>query len=697
MEEKMKGKTKQVVVFLMMTLLLLCITGCGGKPVLDEENSPQVTTAEIYSHNSGKEDSQQVRVLLYFDKEVKMNEKKQDTMKITIAGKRYDKDKYQMELADDKKKLIITIPTTAVTNGKLVIGRADEADQMEVFVDESGKYMAKEFDVEAIIPSGVMLQKVKDEEGRIIKGKTQVASQFSIRSIGWLQLIDNGEIVGTTEAPESECMDQAVAVHGHEFLRDGCVQVAENITGVVNRYFGDRYLAESQDDIITVTRLEDPENADIELKFYTYMKLNGKELKSNADVKESSKIEVNREMTEEEKADVEKLHLSFKEDKASPYGTGAILYQTFRLTGDAIEEEQNYSLLSLETIFRESFRNQTFYDQGLAAKVKDVRDENGEKHDWLGLDFGKFLELSSEQKLTDDLYVKYTCDDDEQIVRLGELISKDGTTVLAFVKDDGPLMYGDGETVLTLVCPNGKMIKGLSQMIISKDADPKDPHYTYHYLREGYDKSNDISFEINVIKGDETVQSAVITTKEMEELAEKNPDAVRRGYYGVSGDRSCFATMGAGGWLDYFEGLDLYRLIKDQVGECEDGARVEFYDREQKLYTQVDDIRYLKEVSPDQYYVLDRDGTEVYGAVPMIAYGKNGYPMLAVHDHESKEYVAFNHLNRKLAEQGVVMEEGVVKNHNGPFVAGLGNREGMYGGYQKETGGDCVRMDIIYQ
>ena len=691
----MKGKVKQLTV-LLVVLAVLGITGCGNKAVLDEENSPQVTTAEIYSQNSGKEDSQQVKVLLYFDKDIKINEKKQDTMKITIAGQRYDKDKYQMELAEDKKKLIITIPTTAVTNGKLVIGRADEADQMEVFIDESGKYMAKEFEVEAIIPSGVILQKVKDEEGRVIKGKTQVASQFSIRSIGWLQLLDNGQIVETAVAPPSECMDQAVAVHGHEFLRDGCTEVAENIKGVINRYFGDRYLAESQEDIITVERLDDPENAEIELKFYTYLKLNGNEVKSNAEVKESSKMEVNREMTEEEKADIEKLHLNFKEDKASLYGSGNLLYQTFRLTGDAIKEEQNYSLLSLETIFRESFKNETFYDQKLTVKQQGVEDENGETHDWMGIDFGRFLELCSEEPLSDDMYVKYLCDSGEEIVPLGELIQKDSPSILAFVRDDEPLIYEEDQTILTLVCPDGKILKGLKQMIISKDENPEDPHYTYHYLREGYNKSNDISFEINVIKGDEKVKSAVITTKELEELSKENPDAVRRGYYGVSGDRTCFATMGAGGWLDYFEGLDLYWLIKNQVGEGEDGARVEFYDREQKLYTQVDDIGYLKDVSPEQYYVLDRDGTEVFGSVPMIAYGKNGYPMLAVHDHESKEYVAFNHMNRKLAEEGIVMEEGVVKNHNGPFVAGLGNREGMYGGYQKETGGDCVRMDIIY-
>ena len=43
------------------------------------------------------------------------------------------------------------------------------------------------------------------------------------------------------------------------------------------------------------------------------------------------------------------------------------------------------------------------------------------------------------------------------------------------------------------------------------------------------------------------------------------------------------------------------------------------------------------------------------------------------------------------------MEEidlGVVKNHSGPFVAALGDCDGYYGGYQMETSGDCIQMDI---
>ena len=78
----------------------------------------------------------------------------------------------------------------------------------------------------------------------------------------------------------------------------------------------------------------------------------------------------------------------------------------------------------------------------------------------------------------------------------------------------------------------------------------------------------------------------------------------------------------------------------------------------------------------------------------MIACTKNGYPILPEHDHESAAYVAYNHFNQQLYQRGINTEIGVVKNHNGPFVACLGNLKGYYGGAEIETGGDCVLMKV---
>ena len=40
---------------------------------------------------------------------------------------------------------------------------------------------------------------------------------------------------------------------------------------------------------------------------------------------------------------------------------------------------------------------------------------------------------------------------------------------------------------------------------------------------------------------------------------------------------------------------------------------------------------------------------------------------------------------------------GLVKNVSGPFIAGLANLDGYYGGYHCETSGDCIRIDFYVE
>ena len=63
-------------------------------------------------------------------------------------------------------------------------------------------------------------------------------------------------------------------------------------------------------------------------------------------------------------------------------------------------------------------------------------------------------------------------------------------------------------------------------------------------------------------------------------------------------------------------------------------------------------------------------------------------------DADGRLIMEYNQLNVKLEELGISTSVGEVKNDKGPFVACLGNLSGVFGGYQQETGGDCVRLDI---
>jgi len=81
--------------------------------------------------------------------------------------------------------------------------------------------------------------------------------------------------------------------------------------------------------------------------------------------------------------------------------------------------------------------------------------------------------------------------------------------------------------------------------------------------------------------------------------------------------------------------------------------------------------------------------------VPMIGLIKNGAPILADHTHEGLGYIAYNTFNQYLESNGIGTEIGVIKNHNGPFIACLGNRTGFYGGNQVETGNNCVLIKLF--
>ena len=155
--------------------------------------------------------------------------------------------------------------------------------------------------------------------------------------------------------------------------------------------------------------------------------------------------------------------------------------------------------------------------------------------------------------------------------------------------------------------------------------------------------------------------------------------------------------MGVGGWLDYFEGLDLKWLLQEAAGTDSLKGSAKLVGRDGQVYGTIEDLSYFENTDPKDYYILTSEGEKIPGAVPMIACVKNGYPMLPEHDHESVGYVAYNHMNQQLEKLGIETEVGVVKNHNGPFTACLGNYSGLYGSEKTETGGDCIQINLYLE
>lgn len=428
------------------------------------------------------------------------------------------------------------------------------------------------------------------------------------------------------------------------------------------------------------------------------------------------------------------MHISYIGLEESPYADGAYLYHTLRVTGDAIGEEQIYSLRELEELASLGLKNQAAHALGLNVRVEypleqiafEDTGEDVKRKSFVGLDLLRFLELCglSKQDPTRTQLQFYTLGEAEpsHTVLLADFLAASEAApqtpaILAFglagqaplVPDDANAGYDDsyqnkgGPLVLLFPQADGtiKYIKALNKITAGSDAGRAVPFYYWTHDREPYRESLEIPFAIHVYEaGGESesapVNSKVFTTAQLEQLALANPEQVFGNYYGLIGDRYSSESMGLGSWLDYFEGLDLLWLLQSQLDLKNWSGYALLYDREGLVYTRIQDLQYLANPGGDYsgYTITTREGVHIPGARPLLAYAKNGYPLLPEHDHESAGYHDYNQLNRALAAAGVMTEIGAVKNHNGPFVACLGNVDGYYGGYQVETAGDCVRIDL---
>ena len=308
--------------------------------------------------------------------------------------------------------------------------------------------------------------------------------------------------------------------------------------------------------------------------------------------------------------------------------------------------------------------------------------EDGE-HTANGMDLRAFLELcGADFSKTDELYVisggedfSFSLSEDEEAALI---LSVDGT-----VPESGPMLWRKEEPTI--------LNENITRLQLGED-----PHYEMHN-RPPHDQSSDITFTFQVYAGDELTDQMVYTTSELETLALEHPEAVAGGWYGTIGDAQSSEDMGVGGYLDYYEGIRIDWLLREEMRLADQAGRAELLDRDLEVYSSVDDLSYFFR-DPASYYICDEDGFVLEGCgVPVIAYAKNGSPLLPEHEHDSEAYVKYNQLHLRLEELSIEPELGTVKNHSGPFVAAFPDCTDYYGGYQVETAGDCVQMNIYLE
>ncbi len=710
-------------------ILLLCLVGgclllsaCTSSVATSEEESPNLIGAAITSYNEGSESEQYVNVELAFDRPIQVSEKSDDSLRITIAKERVAKDEYTLTRGEDETKAELLIPVEAVTTGVLEIEKSEKADVISDITDETGQYGANDFTLEGMIPSGVTLSTLTGGRTAITK---LVDTSWDIRSIAWVAITQDGEVIPAKGSDAEEELDGYVALHGHEFLSENPEMIAERLADLLEAsYDPNEYAFESSGNSVTMTVLNEVVG-EYDIQIYDYLKINGEEVTpliteesassetvsgDDADVSDteaadasdeeeseedeehstkSKEPEINREPTAEEQAFIDRLHLSNLPDEE--FQDGGELYTTITITGRAMSEEEIYSVSDLEQLMELSFENEAMNEIALPCQVT----EDGETY--YGIDLVKFLSLCGVDTNADSLYMKVESGDgNTQTVDVRALIDAGASVALVTADDEAPLP-ADGTGPIALVC--GDTIYGdVSRIILDDTEDPVDPEYHYHN-REPWSEDLDLTFSVEVYQSGAEYRGALTTKtytmEELEQLMRDNPDHVISNYYGIIGNKETYDYIGTGNWLDYFDGIDLKWLLTEEVGLDELSGSAELYNRDLERYSTIDDLdAYFNVEDTSDYYTLTPDGVCIPNAIPCISCSKNGYPILRGHIHEGDGYISYNHMNDQLEERGISTEVGVVKNHNGPFVACLGDLDGAYGGNQVETDSDCSLIKI---
>ena len=266
---------------LFLCIFMLGFSACGtsGTSGAAGDDSPSVTDCAVDAGCDGGEDAQYVDVSMRFDRNVTYSSDLADELRIVIGGERVKAENIdisQDSASKDEIKLKIT-GINKVTNGVLEITSANGGDAVKGITDESGKYSAKAPDIKKLIPSGVSIeQEQTDASGsgeQTEQTKIKVTSPPSHRSMVWIQLMRNGEVVEPDDLSSPDILDDtAVGIHEHEFLWATNESVAADIAKAVNDFYGDSFTAESSGDEVTVKALQADSGAGagLELKLYEY-------------------------------------------------------------------------------------------------------------------------------------------------------------------------------------------------------------------------------------------------------------------------------------------------------------------------------------------------------------------------------------------------------------------------------------------
>ena len=263
---------KKMLVFLLLVTLFCC--GCGNAGS-DQYGSPRLSNYNLESFNNGSEDSQYACVSLVFDRSVDVKGNPGDVLRATIGGNRIKSSDMNWFIEEDDNR-IVTVQikiTSAAVNGKLVITPLKETEGLTGIIELENRFRAIPFTITGLIPNGVELLTISSQTGdgatpaQVVK---EVSGEWHIRSISWIQLLENGQVVGSNLKISPEILDGAIAVHGHDFLNANSSEIAYDISSTLTSHFGDNYIFQSNGSQIVAEKKTPDAETNLDLQIYLY-------------------------------------------------------------------------------------------------------------------------------------------------------------------------------------------------------------------------------------------------------------------------------------------------------------------------------------------------------------------------------------------------------------------------------------------
>lgn len=270
---------------------MLGLTACSRALPMTEE-SPAMTSYSVASGSERSENTQFVKISVFFDKPIKVGRAAKNDFRLTTDGASLDKKvmDYTVEaMAGNEKGLSVTLHATsgaqtpdkgdyfALHNGNLQIESA--GTQMNDVTSADGKSSVRWNTIKCVVPSGLSLSTVISREGDAEKGvpasvTVKVDAVPALRVVTWLQLSKNGQPVMRKDFKTKEYTytnDGSIPLHEHQFLQATPESCARDILAQLKSFFGETgdFTFSQSGDSVTIERTQAVNHEQLSFQIWT--------------------------------------------------------------------------------------------------------------------------------------------------------------------------------------------------------------------------------------------------------------------------------------------------------------------------------------------------------------------------------------------------------------------------------------------